>query len=99
MKPRKLRAPEEVRALIREMHPGIKMKVKAALAAVLINPDHGKPLRDDLLGLRSVRAGQLRIIYRTAPGIIELVALGPRRTIYEETLRLLRRDTQEEKGS
>jgi len=36
--------------------------------------------------------GSFRIIYRVAPSrVIELVAIGPRRAIYEETLRLLRR--------
>ncbi|MBI3989816.1 MAG: type II toxin-antitoxin system RelE/ParE family toxin [candidate division NC10 bacterium] len=98
MTPRKLRVPEEVRALIRHMHPRLKKKVRAALAVVLINPDHGKALREELLGLRSVRVGRLRIIYRVAPGAIEVVAVGPRQTIYEETLRLLRRDAQEERG-
>ena len=33
-----------------------------------------------------------RIVYRVTPGrVIELVAIGPRPTIYEETLALLRR--------
>ena len=44
MRPRKLRAPEEIRALIRRMHPGLKKKVGAAIEALLINPDHGKSL-------------------------------------------------------
>jgi len=36
--------------------------------------------------------GRFRIIYRVAARrVIELIAIGPRRTIYEETLRLLRR--------
>jgi mRNA-degrading endonuclease RelE of RelBE toxin-antitoxin system len=49
-------------------------------------------LRDDLAGLRSLRIGRFRIIYRIAQrGIIEMVAIGPRRSIYEATLRLLRR--------
>lgn len=97
--PRKLRAPEEVRALSRRMHPRLKKKVSAALEMLLINPDHGKALRDELLGLRSVAVGRIRIVYRVAPGTIELVAVGPRQTIYEETLRLLHRDAQKGKES
>jgi len=96
--PRKLRAPEKIRALIRHMHPKLKKKVRAALKILLINPDHGKALRDELFGLRSVRVGRIRIVYRATPVAIELVAVGPRQTIYEETLRLLRRDTPEERG-
>ena len=52
----------------------------------------GKQLRDELAGLRSFRVGRFRVIYRVASKrLIELVTIGPRRTIYEETLRLLRR--------
>ena len=91
---RKLRAPEEVRALIRHLHPGLKKKVRAALQVILSDPDHGKALRDELLGLRSVRVGRLRIIYRVAASI-DLVALGPRWAIYEETVRLLHRQSRE----
>jgi hypothetical protein len=32
---------------------------------------------------------KFRIIYRAVARVIEVVALGPRRSIYEETLRLL----------
>jgi mRNA-degrading endonuclease RelE of RelBE toxin-antitoxin system len=40
--------------------------------------------------LRVLRIGRFRIVYRIAArGLIELVAIGPRRSIYEETLRLL----------
>jgi mRNA-degrading endonuclease RelE of RelBE toxin-antitoxin system len=77
------------------MHPTLKKKVGSALEAVLANPDHGKALRRELAGLRSVRIGRLRIVYRAASGIIELVAVGPRQTIYEETLRLLHRAARE----
>jgi len=56
-----------------------------------MDPQAGKELRDDLAGLRSLRIGRFRIIYRIARrDLIELVAIGPRRSIYEETLRLLR---------
>ena len=92
---RALRAPEAVRALLRHLHPGLKKKVRAALEAVLLDPDHGKALKGELLGLRSVRVGRLRVIYRTTPAATELVAIGPRRIVYEETARLLRRDAEE----
>jgi hypothetical protein len=37
--------------------------------------------------------GRFRIIYRAgSKRLIELVAIGPRRTIYEETVRVLRRE-------
>jgi mRNA-degrading endonuclease RelE of RelBE toxin-antitoxin system len=50
----------------------------------------GKPLKDELAGLRSFRVGRFRIIYRMANDrLVEVVAIGPRRCIYEETYRKL----------
>ncbi len=41
--------------------------------------------------------GRFRIIYRVAPRrLVELVAIGPRRTIYEETLRRLVPECEDE---
>jgi hypothetical protein len=45
--------------------------------------------------LRSFRVGKFRIIYRVVSDVIEIIAIGPRRIIYEETLRLM----QKEKGT
>lgn len=80
--------------LIRAMHPDLKRKVKASLQAVLDDPQSGKTLKDELDGLRSFRFGKFRLIYNAAKdkGIIEIVAIGPRKSIYEETLRLLKKD-------
>jgi mRNA interferase RelE/StbE len=92
---RKLRAPDAVRTLLRHLHPELKRKVKAALETILLDPEHGKALKAELLGLRSVWVGRLRVIYRITPAAIDLVAIGPRRTVYEETVRLLRRESGE----
>ncbi len=91
--PYRLRVPERVADLLRTLHPGLKRKIRAGLDAIREDPSVGRELRDDLAGLRSLRIGRFRIVYRVAPrGLIELVALGPRRMIYVETLRLLRRE-------
>lgn len=64
--------------------------------AVAREPTSGKPLREELLGLRSFRVGKTRIIYTLADtGDIEIVAIGPRKRVYEETWRLLRRESEE----
>jgi len=77
---------------VRGLHPELRRKVRAGLDLIRAEPEAGKLLRDELAGLRSLRVGRFRIVYRIAPlRVIELVAIGPRRTIYEETLRLLRR--------
>lgn len=90
--PHRLRVSAALADLIRGLHPGLKRKVWAGLDLIRTTPDAGKELRDELGGLRSRRVGGVQIVYRVAPErVIELVAIGPRRTIYEETLRLLRR--------
>jgi mRNA interferase RelE/StbE len=85
----KLKMSDEVRDLIRHLHPDIKQKVRTALTAIIENPSCGKSLRGELQGLRSFRVSKFRIIYPPVAQVIEVIALGPRRSIYEETLRLL----------
>jgi len=88
----KIRVPHRVRQLVREMHPHLKQKIKASMKIVLSNPDEGKALKDELAGLRSFRVGRLRIIYRVERDVIEIVAIGPRERIYEETFLILKRE-------
>ena len=91
----KLVVPKDVRELIRTTHPSLKKKVKASLKIILSEPSSGKALKDELSGLRSFRVSSVRIIYRIKePRQIELVAVGPRERIYEETFRHI----QKEKG-
>ena len=94
MSGRRLKMSAETANFIRSLHPELKRKVKASLQAVLEEPRAGKALKDKLEGLRSFRVGKLRIVYNITrnKGIIEIVAVGPRKTIYEETLRLLKRE-------
>lgn len=87
---RRLRIPDDVAKLVRGLHPGIKRKVRAVLDQIVGDPEAGKPLRDSLEGLRSARVGRIRVIYRVTSSDIDIVAVGPRRTIYEETARRLR---------
>lgn len=88
---RRLKIPDDVAALIRGLHPDLKRKIRSALDDLLDDPTIGKALRDELAGLRSCRIARFRIIYRVAGTVIEIVAVGPRRTIYEETWRKVRR--------
>ena len=84
--PRRVRVPHEVSALVRGLHPVLKRKVRAALQAILDDPYAGKALCNELQGLRSYRVGRFRIIYRLRRDV-ELVAIGPRDSIYVETYR------------
>ncbi len=88
----KLVVPKDLRELIRTMHPSLKNKVKASLKIILSEPYSGKTLMDELSGLRSFRISSFRIIYRIKePEQIELVAIGPRERIYEETFRIIQK--------
>ena len=88
----RLRFPPGIAATIAALHPHLKHRVRAALAGIFPDPRAGKPLREDLAGLWNYPVGQARIVYRIAAGrIVELVAAGPRETIYRTTYRLLKR--------
>jgi mRNA interferase RelE/StbE len=88
----KVRVPREVAELIRGLHPQLKRKVRASLLSIFKDPRTGRPLRGELEGLWSVRVSRFRLIYRIGRNRqIEIVALGPRERIYEETLRLVKK--------
>ena len=88
----KLRIPDEIAALIRSLHPLLKRKIRASLQTIVSDPHAGKALKDELIGLRSFRVGRLRIIYRISDKKeIEIIAVGPRDRIYEETLRVMKK--------
>lgn len=91
---RRLKMSDETAGLVRTLHPDLKRKIKAALQAVLNDPLSGKALKNELEGLQSFKVGKFRVVYRTVTNkdIIEIVAIGPRKTIYEETLRLLKKE-------
>lgn len=88
---RRLKIPDDVAKLIRGLHPDLKRKLRSALDDIVADPAIGKQLRDELAGLRSCRISRFRIVYRVLGVTIEIVAVGPRRTIYEETWRRVRR--------
>ena len=92
----KVRLPETVAALIRGLHPQLKKKLRVALETIAQSPHTGKTLKQELSGLWSFRVGGFRIIYRIADvRRIEVVAIGPRERIYEETYQLIRRGQAE----
>jgi mRNA interferase RelE/StbE len=89
----RLKVPDGIVGLLRNLHPVIKSQVKVGLKAIVDDPYSGKALRDNLQGLRSYRVKKYRIIYRIVPGkkYLEIIAVGPRRNIYEQTFKLLSR--------
>jgi mRNA interferase RelE/StbE len=90
----KLRVPVEIVTFIRGCHPKLKRKIRAGLEHIVAEPDSGKSLKDELEGLKSCRISRFRIIYRiSSKKIIDIVAIGPRKTIYEETYRIIKKES------
>ena len=89
-----LKVPLEVRNLIRRLHPEVKRKVRAALTDILDDPACGKALKEELQGYWSLRVGRSRIIYRSDESGVEIVAIGPRDSIYEDAARQILRDQE-----
>ncbi|MBI2325084.1 MAG: type II toxin-antitoxin system RelE/ParE family toxin [Chloroflexi bacterium] len=63
--------------------------MRAALDEIRSDPTAGNDLQLELTGYRSLRVGRLRIVYRTG-ATTEVIAIGPRETIYQDAARLLR---------
>ena len=91
---RRLRVPDEIVDLIRDCHPLLRKKIMAGLRHIVTEPESGKSLKDELEGLKSYRISRFRIIYRlSSKQIIDIVAIGPRKTIYAETYRIIRKES------
>ena len=87
-----LKVSDQLRDLIRQLHPDLKRKVRATLSDILEDPDCGKLLERELEGYWSLQVGRSRIIYRPAEGgLVEIVAIGPRKSIYEDVARQILR--------
>jgi len=86
---RPIRTTEEISTYFRSLHPALNKRSHNALDQIRKQPGEGKPLQRELSGYRSFRIGKFRIIYRVTMKEIEVVAVGPRRTVYEETTKLM----------
>jgi|SRR5208337_3781239 len=92
---RPIRTTEDISAYIRSLHPALKKRIHNALDQIRMVPGEGKPLQRELEGYRSFKVGKIRIIYRVTIKEIEVVAVGPRHTIYDETTRLLEQQSDD----
>jgi mRNA interferase RelE/StbE len=89
---RQLVIPPKVAEVIRHLPPDIKRAIRAALRALANHPSVGEPLEEELAGYWKYRVRRYRIIYRVIrPGkALRILAVGERRSIYEEAAELLR---------
>jgi mRNA interferase RelE/StbE len=90
------RLPDDIVALVRNLHPILKANIRRALQLIGQNPYAGKLLKDELANLRSYRVKKYRIIYRIfdQDKILEIVAIGPRKRIYEETFHIISKEME-----
>ncbi|MBI4192786.1 MAG: type II toxin-antitoxin system RelE/ParE family toxin [Betaproteobacteria bacterium] len=77
---------------IRYLPPSIKRGVKQAIRAIAADPGCGEPLERELAEYRKFKVRRFRIVYAIDRGrrIVRIVAVGPRRTIYEDLAERLR---------
>jgi mRNA interferase RelE/StbE len=96
--PCKLRVPDDVATFVRNLHPILKKRIKQTLKTIMEGPYCGKLLKDDLSELRSFRVKKFRIIYKMLSKTqIGIVTVGPRRSIYEETFRIISREQKDKR--
>ena len=84
--------PPRVAGAIRHLHPDLKRSVRQAIRALCADPACGEPLQKELEGYWKYRVRRFRIVYAIdrPSRIIRIVAVGPRRTIYEQAADQLR---------
>ena len=84
--------PPRVAEAIRHLHPDLKRSVRQVIRALCADPACGEPLQKELEGYWKYRVRRFRIVYAIdrPSRIIRIVAVGPRRTIYEQAAEQLR---------
>ena len=87
----------EVAGRIRKFHPEVKREIREAIRTLLLSPLSGHELQFELSGYRSFRVRTYRIIYRINDddAMLDVVFVGPRRTVYEELKSLLQKRERE----
>jgi mRNA interferase RelE/StbE len=88
--------PPHVAVVIRTLHPDLKQLIKSAIRAISTNPECGEPLKRELEGLRKYRVRRFRIVYAVdhKRRVIRLMAVGHRRSVYEELTERVRRKSR-----
>jgi len=68
-----------------KLNPSVRERIKKEIEKLYLSPDLGKQLTEHLKGLRSLRIGDYRIIYKKEVDelIILIVAVGHRKNIYD----------------
>ena len=88
---RKIAVSDSLREFVRHLPPELKGKIKNAFNEIVKDPQCGKPLVAKLEGFRSYKLGNFRIVYRPEHFGAGVLAIGPRKTVYEKAAREMRR--------
>lgn len=86
----KLAIPSSISTRFKTFHPQIKKNIKSALKNIAKSPYSGKQLDDELEGHLSYKVGRFRIVYKISRKTVIILTIGPRHTVYEEALYLLK---------
>jgi len=80
--------------VMRALPPEVKRAVKAAIRKISAEPGSGEPLRGELEGRFKYRVRRYRVVYRIdrAARVVDIVAVGHRRSVYEELAERLKED-------
>jgi mRNA interferase RelE/StbE len=83
----------EAKRSIDKLDPSVRKLVRKAVESLAADPERGKPLSQELAGLRSLRTADYRIIYRARSSelVVVVVAIGHRREVYKRLGELLDR--------
>lgn len=97
MTPFRVDIPPHVAAVIRSLHPDLKRLIKSAIRTIAADPECGEPLKRELDGLHKYRVRRFRIVYSVEQKkhTIRLMAVGHRRSVYDELTEQFRRKAQE----
>jgi len=91
MKPFRPRYTPQAADQIRKLHPEVKREIRKGIRMLLTSPLSGHALQFELSGYRSYRIHTYRVIYQMneKETMLDVVFVGPRRTVYEELRSLL----------
>ncbi|MGQ0653827.1 MAG: type II toxin-antitoxin system RelE family toxin [Betaproteobacteria bacterium] len=85
--------PPRVAERVAHLPPDVKRAVREALRKIADDPLAGESLQRELAQYRKFRVRRYRIVYRLSRRTIRVLAVGHRRTVYEEASETLRLNT------
>lgn len=82
---------------LRHLPPDVKRGIQEAIRAISADPGRGEPLERELRGYRKYKVRRFRVVYRVdrAARTVDILAVGHRRTIYEEAAEKVRAGSED----